>query len=131
LKALAIFLVGLVVVFGAVALLITASRPTERAFVVVDNSFPMREVWRQVPGALDDIVEQGFSEFALATEKDLVHSWQSALRLRSRTPYAPCDFSEIEAYAELAEADQRFLITTGSSCATDALDGWTIVVLEP
>ena len=130
-KPLAIFLVGLVVVFGAVAVLITASRPTERVFVLVDNSFPMREVWRQVPGVLDDIDDQGYSEFALATEKDLIHSWQGTLRFRSRTPYAPCDFSELEAYGELEDADERVLITTSSSCPTDALDGWTVITLEP
>ena len=130
-KPLAIFLVGLIVVFGAVAVLVLLSRPTERVFVVVDNAFPMREVWRQVPGALDDIQAQGFSEFALATEKDLIHSWQQTLRFRSRTPYAPCDFSEIEAYGEVGEADERVLITTNSSCPTDALAGWTVITLEP
>ena len=130
-KPLAIFLVGLVVVFGAVAVLITLSRSTERVFVVVDNSFVMREVWRQVPGALDDIEGQGFAEFAMATEKGLIHSWQGTMRFRSRAPYAPCDFSEIETYQELADAHEIILITTSSSCPTDALDGWTVIRLEP
>ncbi len=130
-KPLAIFLVGLVVAFGAIAVVITFSRDSQRVFVVIDSSFPMRAVWRQVPGALDEIDDQDFSEFALANEKDLVHSWQETLRFRSTTPYAPCDFSRIAAYGEAAAASELILITTSGSCPTDELDGWRVVLLEP
>jgi hypothetical protein len=131
LKPLLIFLAGLVLVFGALALLISLSRDTERVFVVVDSSFSMGEVWRQVPGELDGIDDQSYSEFALATEKDLIHSWQERLRFRDTSTYAPCDFSEIEAYDEAGEAGERILITTSGSCPTDALAGWTVITLEP
>ncbi len=130
-KPLAIFLAGLLLVFGALAVLISLSRDTERVFVVVDSSFPMREVWRQVPGELDRIDDQSYSEFALATEKDLIHSWQDRLRFRDSSVYAPCDFSEIDAYREAAEAGERILVTTSGSCPTDGLAGWTVVTLEP
>ena len=130
-KPLAIFVVGLAVVFGAFAIITGIVRDTGRVFVVVDGSFPMVEVWSQVPGALDDIDNQRFSEFALATEKGLIHSWRDSLQLDSTTPFAPCDFSEIEAYSEIGEADDLVLITTSSSCPTDALTTWRVIVLEP
>lgn len=130
-RPLLIFLVGIAIAFGALAVIITLARPSERAFVVVDTSFPMREVWGQVPRALDDIEAEGYAEFALASEKDLVHSWQSQLRFRNSNPFAPCDFDDIEAYAEAAEADVRVLVTTGASCSTAGLTGWRIVSLSP
>jgi hypothetical protein len=130
-RPLVVFLLGVAVVFGAIAAAIVLTRPTERVFVVVDSSFPMREVWSQVPRALDQIEDEGYSEVALATEKSLVHSWQPSFRLRSGTPYAPCDFAEIETYPEALEADRRVLITTPASCPTDALGGWEVRTLTP
>lgn len=130
-KALVIFLAGLVIVFAVLAVVITATRSSERAFVVVDSSFPMREVWRKVPAALADIEEEGYAEYALATEKDLIHSWQDGLRFRTTTAFAPCDLSDLETYAEAAEADVRIYVTTAASCPTDGLTDWTIVNLSP
>jgi len=131
LKALLIFLVGLVLVFGALALLISMSGEPKRVFVVIDSSFPMRQVWNQVPGTLDDIESQGYSEFALATEKDSVHSWQERPQFRDANAFAPCDFSRIDAYREATEADELVLITTGGSCPTDALADWRVITLQP
>jgi hypothetical protein len=91
----------------------------------------MRAVWRQVPGELDDIGDRGSSEFALATEKDLIHGWQDELRFRDVSQFAPCDFGDIDAYAEAGEADQRILVTTSASCSTEALSGWTVITLRP
>lgn len=130
-RPLVIFLLGVALVFGLLAAAIVVTRPSERAFVVVDSSFPMREVWSQVPGALEAIEDEGFVEVALATEKDLIHSWQESFRLRQETPYAPCDLSDIEAYAEAAEADARLLITTAASCPTSGLAGWEVRTLTP
>ena len=130
-RPLLIFLVGLAIAFGALAAIIVVARPSERAFVVVDSSFPMRDVWGRVPRALDEIEAEGFAEYALASEKDLTHSWQSQLRFRNSTPFAPCDFSEIEAYAEAGEADVRFLVTTDGSCPVSGLGDWRIVSLSP
>ena len=91
----------------------------------------MRAVWRQVPGRLDDIGARGSSEFALATEKGLIHGWQDQLRFRDVSQFAPCDFSEIDAYAEAGEAAERVLLTTSGSCPTDGLTGWTVIALQP
>jgi hypothetical protein len=130
-RALAIFLLGVALVFGVIAAAIILTTPTERVFVVVDNAFPMREVWSQVPRALAGIEDDGYAEYALATEKELVHSWQDSLELQARTPYAPCDLDEIGTYAEASEADVRILVTTAASCPTDTLSGWEVIVLEP
>lgn len=130
-RPLVIFLAGVALVFGAISAAIVLTRPTERVFVVVDNSFSMRAVWNQVPGALEDVEDEGYAEFALATEKELVHSWQGAFELRARTPYAPCDFGDLGAHAEAADADVRVLITTAGSCPTDGLTDWRIIELSP
>jgi hypothetical protein len=130
-RPLLIFLVGIAIAFGVLAAIVVVARPSERAFVVVDTSFPMRDVWGRVPRALDEIHAEGFAEYALASEKDLIHSWQSTLRFRNSTPFAPCDFSEIEAYDEASEADVRVLVTTDASCPTTGLGGWRIVSLSP
>ncbi|MEX1333870.1 MAG: hypothetical protein AB1Z66_01070 [Candidatus Limnocylindrales bacterium] len=130
-RPLAVFLLGVAIVFGLLAAAIVLTRPNERVFVVVDTSFPMREVWEQVPRVLETIKDEGYAEVALATEKDLVHSWQERFRLRAVTPYAPCDFADVETYDEAAEADAKVLITTSASCATEALAGWEVRTLDP
>lgn len=130
-RPLLIFIAGLLLVFGALAVFISASRSTERVFVVVDSSFPMRAAWRQVPAELDAIDDQSYSEFALATEKGLIHSWQERLRFRETSTFAPCDFSRLEDYAEAGDADVRILITTSASCPTDALADWSVITLDP
>jgi hypothetical protein len=131
-KAFAFWLVGLVVVFGGLALIINAVRATDRVFVVVDSSFPMTEVWDQVGPELDRLDDERFTEYALATEKSLIHSWGPRLDLAGVNPFAPCGFDEIETYAEVAEADEVILITTGGSCETDGLtEPWNITFLEP
>lgn len=131
-KAFAFWLTGFVIVFGAVALIINAVRTTDRVFVVVDSSFPMTEVWDQVRGELDRIDDERFTEFALATEKNLIHTWDPRLNLDGVNPFAPCGFDEIEDYAEVVEADELILITTGGSCDTNGLtQNWNITLLEP
>lgn len=126
-----VFLLGVALVFGAIAAVIVLTRPSETVFVVVDSSFPMREVWDEVPQVLDEIESEGYSEVALATEKGLIHSWQPTFRLRAGTPYAPCDFADIETYPEALAADSRILITATTSCPTDTLTGWEVRAIEP
>ena len=131
-KAFALWLAGFVVVFGAAALIINAVRTTERVFVVVDSSFPMTEVWDQVRGELDRLDDARFTEYALATEKSLIHTWSPRLDLAGVNPFAPCGFDEIEDYAEVTEADELILITTSGSCETDSLtETWNVTLLEP
>ena len=130
-KALAIWVVAIAVVFGAFAVIANLMKDTSQVFVVVDSSFPMNAVWAQVPGELDDIDDEDDAEFALATEKEAIHTWQSELTLGSVEPFAPCDFEAIGDYPEVAEADDLILITTDTSCDTTALTEWEIIVLTP
>ena len=130
-KALAIWVVAIAVVFGAFAVIASVLRDTSRVFVVVDSSFPMSGVWTQVPGELDEIDDEDHAEFALATEKEPIHSWEPELTFTGVEPFAPCTFDGIENYPEVSEADDLVLITTGGSCDTSALTDWDVIVLSP
>ena len=130
-KPLAVWVIGFLVVFGAFALVVNIVRDTGRVFVVVDSSFQMERVWNQVPDQLDKIDDQRFSEFSLATEKAIVHSWSDNLRLGAVTPFAPCGFEDVAAYAEIGEADDLILITTPASCPTEQFTDWEIILLDP
>ena len=129
-RALAVWLPVFAVVFGgyAVASHLSLSDDPRRVFVIVDSSFPMEEHWSQVSGELDELGGARYTEYALATEKNPVHSWQDRLMLGAVDPFAPCDFSELTGYAEVDEADEVVLITGEGSCPTDALPGdWQII----
>lgn len=131
-KPLAIWFVGVAIVFAVFAVISNSVRETERVFVVVDSSFQMEATWTRVAGELDRIDDQQFAEFALATEKQPVHSWASELSIGSVIPFAPCGFEDVETYPEFSEADEVILITTPTSCDTTELsDKWTIVELSP
>jgi hypothetical protein len=131
-KPLAIWIAVVAVVFGGFALVTNLTRDTERVFVVVDSSFQMQPVWSDVRRELDRIDDADYSEFALATEKDPVHSWQPELELVGVEPFAPCTFDGIDQSTEAAEADERILITTSANtCDTNALVGWQIIQLTP
>jgi hypothetical protein len=130
-KPLAFWVIGLAVALGIFVVVVNVVRETGRVLVVVDSSFPMAEVWNRVPAELDEIDDQRYSEFALATEKSLVHSWSQELRLGAVTAFAPCDFDEITSYTEIADADELVLITTSTSCSTEAFSDWTIILIDP
>ncbi len=132
-KPLVIWLAVIGLAFGVLAL-VTGLTPTDtsRVFVLVDSSFAMTEVWDEVVDELDAIDDRSDAEFALATEKDAVHTWRDGLRLGAVRPFAPCGFDEALGYAEIAEADDLILITTDGSCDTASFDdSWEIRILEP
>jgi hypothetical protein len=130
-KPLLIWSALVAVAFGGFAIATDATRDTDQVFVVVDSSFPMREVWSRVPRELDRIDDRSYAEFALATEKEAVHEYQEELVLGAVEPFAPCTFEGIEASPQAAQADERILVTTPGSCDTSALTGWTIVEITP
>ena len=131
-KPLLIWLAVVAVVFGGYALITSAIRDTEQVFVVVDSSFQMRPVWRDVAGELDRIDNQEHAEFALATEKMPVHTWQSSLDLAGIEAFAPCTFDGIADSTESQDADKRILITTtDNACDTAPLVDWEIIQLDP
>jgi hypothetical protein len=131
-KPLAIWIAVVAVVFGGYALITRNARDTEQVFVVVDSSFQMQPVWSDVRRELDRIDDAEYSEFALSTEKEFIHSWQPELGLVGVEPFAPCDFEGVDQSTEAAEADQRILISTATNtCDTSALVGWKIIQLAP
>lgn len=131
-KPLLIWLAIVAVIFGAYALITSAVRETTQVFVVVDSSFQMRPVWSDVQLELDRIDDQEHAEFALATEKEAVHSFQSELQLVGVDPFAPCTFEGIAALPDAIDADERILITTtANTCDTSALVDWEIIQLDP
>jgi hypothetical protein len=131
-KPLAIWLVVVAVVFGGFALITSALRDTTHVFVVVDSSFQMRPVWSDVQLELDRIDDEEHAEFALATEKGPVHSWQSELTLVGVEAFAPCTFGAIGMSPEAAEADERILVTTSvNTCDLAGLANWEVIELEP
>jgi len=134
-KPFAIWLAIVVVLFGGYALVASALRETTQVFVFVDSSNPMAPVWVDVRRELDDIDDRDHAEFALAhgqsRQDELVHSWQPELTFSGVEPFAPCSFDAIDTYQEAAEADERILITTDSSCDTSTLVGWDVILLEP
>ncbi len=131
-KPLAIWIAVVAVVFGGFALVTNVARDTDRVFVVVDSSFQMQPVWSDVRRELDRIDDADYSEFALATEKDPIHSWQTELELVGVEPFAPCTFDGVDQYPEVAEADELILITTSANtCDISAVDGWKLIELEP
>ena len=131
-RAFAIWLAAFVVIFGAFALFANNSRENDEVFVLVDSSFGMRDVWTRVPGELDRIDDDRFAEFALATEKSIVHGYQERLRIGDVVPFAPCDNDELARYPQLETADRLVMITSEGSCLTEGLEGdWEIITLEP
>ncbi len=130
-RPLAYWLGAAAIIFGVTAgayHMVRVGNP-EQVFVVVDTAFDMERVWRQVPGTLDDLDNDRYTEYALATDKGAVHGWDDELRLGSATPYAPRDLSKITTYPEAAEADRLILITNADSAATGALADWEVVRL--
>ena len=131
-RAFAIWLAAFVVIFGAFALFTNSSRENDEVFVLVDSSFDMQDVWTRVPGELDRIDDDRFAEFALATEKSIVHGYQERLRIGDVVPFAPCDDEGLDRYSQIETADRLVLITTEGSCLIDGLEGdWDIITLEP
>lgn len=139
-KAFAIWLAIVAVVFGAYALITVATRDTTRVFVYLDVSNPMATKLSDARRELDRIDDRDHAEFALAVGRrrhnELVHSWQSSLALpASERPFSLCDLSRVTEFAEAEEADEKTLITVaGSECLDDALRAeladWTIVELR-
>jgi hypothetical protein len=128
----AIWLAAFVVVFGIFAFVTNNVRETDEVFVLVDSSFAMQDVWTRVAVELDRIDDERYSEFALATEKSVVHGYQERLRMGDVVPFAPCNNDRLDEYPQVQTADRLVLITTDGSCLTEGLEGdWEIIELAP
>lgn len=109
---------------------LSLSSDPHRVLVVVDSSFAMKPDWHRVSGILDRIEKQRYAQFALATEKGPVHGYGRRLDAERLTPYAPRDFSKLDALddaPELAGAEEYILVTNAPAGDTGGLGGWTIL----
>lgn len=129
-KTFAVWAASVVVAFGALAGLTTATRDTEQVFVVVDVSFPMTGVMSRIPAELDRVDDRDRSEFALATTRGPIHEFQSELAWVPQEAFAPCSFDDFPDYPEADSADERVLITSTGSCLASELDGWTVIEVD-
>jgi hypothetical protein len=108
-------------------------RHPRKAIVVVDASAAMAPVWSQVQPLLDGLSGTRYTQFTLATERDLVHSWSPHLNLGQLVPVAPRDFSRLhgpDSHLAMADAPQRILITNASPAETAAFTNWRIIRLS-
>ena len=130
-KPLAIWFGIFALVFGAFAIGYHLQRESDpdQVLVVVDSSFDMESVWGRIPGELDALDDERYAEFALATEKQTIHTWDDELRLGTVTPFAPRDFSALTngEIDEVSEASELILVTNAPESETEGLDGWRIV----
>lgn len=132
-KAFGIWLGGFVLAFGVYAGVSHGVRRADprEVLVVVDSSFPMSEVWDQIPSRLDRLDDARYTRFALATEKRLIHSWKDRLILGAVDPFAPCNADRVDDLPQIGEADEVVVITTDDSCLDDGMPpGWHIIELE-
>lgn len=129
-KPFAVWAASVVVAFGALAGVTTATRGTEQVFVVVDVSFPMAGLMTRVPAELDRIDDREYSEFALATIREPIHGFQSELVWAPKDAFAPCSIDDFTDYPDASSADERILITSAGSCLASELDGWTIIEVD-
>ena len=103
-----------------------SANPT-RILVVLDTSYPMNSSWPEATATLQALRERPYSEFSLYTEKARVHDWQPGLALGNISPYAPRDWSRLDAVRgsrEAAEATEIILITNDKNAG--APSGWQV-----
>jgi hypothetical protein len=105
-----------------------------KVLVALDTSYPMREVWYQVPAIFETFNQYRYTQFSLITDKNIAHTWSSSLEAVKVTPYAPRDLSQLAGtalYPELKHADKRFLLTNAPEGETKNLEGWEVIRLTP
>lgn len=132
-KPLAIWSIGMLVAFGALAGVTSATRDTEQVFVAVDNSFFMQGRGARVSAELDRIDDRDYAEFALVTvarSGGEVHGYRDELGSVDDEAAGPCSFDDIDGFADASSADEKILVTSVDSCDTSALDGWTIIEID-
>jgi hypothetical protein len=133
-RALAVWLPVVAVLFGGYAWLTDRAlgEDPEQVLVVVDSSFDMEPYWRQADAELAGIEGERYTEYALATEKELVHGFQEDLGdVAGVTPFAPCQAEEALALPEAGQADRVVLVTTAGSCLdAEAPASWERVTVD-
>ena len=103
-----------------------------KILIAVDSSYPMKEVWSQIPSALEQIAKKRYAHFCLVTEKNKLHDWSAQPDMDKILPYAPRNFSRLTGnarYPEIGQAQKCYLITNAAE--TGEFGGWEIIRLKP
>lgn len=106
----------------------------KKVLVVVDSSYPMGQVWNQVPPVLQSLSGKRYSVFALATDKGLIHGWQPTLDLGAAGTYAPRQLTDLWQRLPVEERNQAqevHLITNAAPAELPQGGDWTVVRLGP
>ena len=135
-KPFAVWLALTLLVFGSFSggYHVYLTKNPRKIAVAVDTSYPMRAAWGQVGKRLADLTAARYTQFALLTEKGRIHSWSDRLEIGKLSAYAPRDLSglgDASTFPEVAEADERVLLTNAPPDQTDPLkrNGWRILEL--
>lgn len=130
-KAFAVWLGVALLAFGATALgahVMLTAHPYRIAFVV-DSSFGMSAAWPGVADVLRTAARRPYAEYAVVTEKGVVHAWSAQPNLHNTHPYAPRDLSRLKQMAAsppLSEADSIVLVTNAPPGDLTDLPAWTV-----
>jgi hypothetical protein len=131
-RAFAVWLATTLVAFGVLggSYHLALTGEPRKVLVIVDSSFAMKPVWPKVRGAVREIGDRRYARFGLITEKNRVHGWRRRLELGRAAPYAPRDFAKLrdpQAFPEIGEATEVFLLTNAPGDQTRDFGGWTII----
>ena len=102
------------------------SSSPNRIAIVVDSSFNMRSVWGDVPKLVERVSREKYAEYAVMSEKRVVHTWRDTPSLGNLSPYAPLSLDKVAGFDPIDEADQVIFITNASSDKLKGVD-WDIV----
>ena len=130
-KALIVWIAVHAAIFVGGALADSAMRTAQapgRVAIVLDSSFPMREVWTWIPRVLDDIERHHpGSKFAVVTRRALDAPWLKHAAMTQTQPFAPRNLERLKGSGRLEEADRVYLLSNASEEELKAVarQGWT------
>lgn len=99
--------------------------------VVLDTSFPMRNVWHKVSDTIEDLDGKRYTEYALITDKNQTCSWSKNLKLDKIRPYGPRDFSGLAKNTAAFEDSTVYLISNAGRDILSQFPNWKLIRLEP
>lgn len=134
-KAFITWLVCACIVFGGMSggYHVYLGKNPRKILIGVDTAYPMNKDWHKVADILKSFDNKPYTQFALITEKNRIHTWDSRLNSGKLTPYAPRDLSKLkdtDFYPEIKQAGRAVFITNAPESETKKLDKWEIINLR-
>lgn len=96
--------------------------------VVVDESDAMRDAWPRLRSELTALAGRRYTRFALATSRDLLHTWSPHLLLGQQRASGPRNLAALQNAPHLppGPVDEKLLITNAAPDETAHLSGWRV-----